>query len=154
MGHRKELKNIANSIIYSFKSRNNDIDGYWELGKLYKFANSMNTDTVELDLLSLKIKPESKEFFHLVESWQSKLSLKLNSRKIPFSWLSSATIVIKFDQKYDEKYHFWDSSIGEHCTCFCKLVTDNGSVYTITTGTNCRPHDPIKECRSNRRIKI
>ncbi len=151
MGHRKELKNIAGGIILSFKSRNNDVDGYWELGKLYGYAKTCGINTIELNLLDLSIKPDSKNFDDLLKLWRSKLESHLKSRNIPISWLKSVIVIAKFNQEYEMKYHYWGSSLGDPCTCTCEITSDNGRVYSVTTGTNCRPHDPRRERRSTRR---
>jgi hypothetical protein len=151
MGHRRELKNIAGGIISSFKSRNNDVDGYWEIGKLYKFAIEQNIDTVELDLINITITPPTDEFQPLLKLWRSKLESNLNSRNIPITWLASAKIIAMFNQEYIKKYHNWGSAPGDHCTCTFEIIMDNGRKSSVTSGTNCRPHDPRKETRSTRR---
>jgi hypothetical protein len=151
MGHRKELKNIAGGIILSFKSRNNDVDGYWELGKLYGYAKSCGTNTIELDLLNLRIKPDSNSFDNLLRLWRFKLESHLKSRSIPISCLKSVVITAKFNQKYEKRFHYWGSSLGDPCTCTCEIISDKGKVYSVTAGTNCRPHDPGRERRSTRR---
>lgn len=35
MGRRKEFKSIVEDVTQFFISRNNDIEGYWGIGKLY-----------------------------------------------------------------------------------------------------------------------
>ncbi len=81
MGHRKELKNIANGIIFSFKSRNNDVDGYWELGKLYSYAKSCGVNSIKLNLLDLSINPDSRNFNDLLLFWRAKLGLIVQSNQ-------------------------------------------------------------------------
>ena len=154
MGHRKELRNIAGGMIRSFTSRNNDVDGYWEIGKLYGLCKVQNTETVKLDLLNSDIEPKSIEFIPLVRMWKSKLESHLKSRKIPLTWVSSADIVAKFDQEYIEEFHLWGAELGDHCTCTCEISSDNGRVYFATSGTNCKPHNPEKEKRSTRRNDV
>jgi len=151
MGHRRELKNIARGIISSFTSRNNDVNGYWELGKLYKFCEVNHRETIQLDLLNLETEPKSEEFMPLTKMWKSKLDGHLKSRHIPISWISSAIVIAKFNQEYTKEYHYWGAKLGDHCTCICEITSDNGRVYSVTAGTNCTPHNPKKECRSARR---
>lgn len=151
MGHRKELKNIAGGIISSFTSRNNDVNGYWELGKMYKLCEDYNLDSIRLDLLNLQTKPQLDELAPLARMWNAKLKSHLGIRNIPITWLSSATILTKFNQEYVEEYHFWGAKLGNHCTCTCEIIADNSRVYSMTSGTNCKPHNPEKESRSTRR---
>jgi hypothetical protein len=42
MARRKELIGIANGILGSFKSRNNELDGYWSIGVLENFISAQN----------------------------------------------------------------------------------------------------------------
>lgn len=151
MGHRKQLRNVAGGIVSSFKSRNNDVDGYWELGKLYKFAVATGVDTIQLDLLNLLVQPTSDEFMPLVRMWRSKLDYHLNSCHIPIIWIKSAVVIARFNQEYVKKYHYWGSALGDPCTCTCEITTDIGKVYAVSSGTNCKPHNVEKECRSTRR---
>ena len=151
MGHRKELKNITGGIISSFTSRNNDVDGYWELGKLYAFCKTNNHEAIKLNILDVEIEPKADEFIPLVRMWKSKLESHLESRNIPILWIRTATILSKFNQDYFEEYHYWGSKLGDHCTCVCEITTDDGKVYSTTAGTNCKPHNSEKESRSTRR---
>jgi hypothetical protein len=127
------------------------VDGYWELGKMYEFCKAHNREAIELDLLNSEIEPPSNELKPLARMWKSKLESHLSSRDIPLSWVSSATILAKFNQEYVEEYHFWGAKLGDHCTCTCEITSDDGKVYSMTSGTNCKPHNPEKESRSTRR---
>lgn len=55
MARRKELGNIAQGIVSSFVSRNNDYDGYWELAKLYDLSKDSDGGEVSIDLLGKSI---------------------------------------------------------------------------------------------------
>ncbi|MFT4765970.1 MAG: hypothetical protein ACI9OH_003088 [Oleispira sp.] len=151
MGHRKEFKNIAGGIVSSFKSRNNDIDGYWELAKLYDFANESKTDTVTLDLLKIETHPLSAEFIPLVRMWRAKLDAVLESRNIPIEWVADAKITAKFKQDYDEGIHIKEAIYGDPCTCKCVITSDLGKTYNVISGTRCMPHSSASFCRSTRR---
>ncbi|PHS13773.1 MAG: hypothetical protein COA78_06700 [Blastopirellula sp.] len=137
MARRKELKNIAAGIVGSFISRNNDIDGYWGIGKLYSFAKLKQVEMVQLDLLNLTITPASKKFVSLVNLWNSKLTNHLERRDIPSSWIQSVIVTAKFNEEYDQMYHLWRSVPGDNCICTCEIKVDNGRVYLATVSTNC-----------------
>jgi len=51
MPHRGELKCLADGLIDSFMSRNNDSAGYWALGLLYSHALELQKKIVTLTLL-------------------------------------------------------------------------------------------------------
>ena len=53
--NRKDLKGIAGGIASSFISRNNDINGYWALGILYKRATEKKLINLKFDILNLKM---------------------------------------------------------------------------------------------------
>ncbi len=66
MARRRELKNIASGLSSSFVSRNNDYDGYWELARLYDFANSEGVSEIKIDLLNSKVSPSTRNFDFLL----------------------------------------------------------------------------------------
>lgn len=138
MARRKELKNIAQGIVRSFVSRNNDYDGYWELAKLYDLSMSNSGAEISIDLLGLTIKPYSELFEPLAYLWQKKFFKMLESGSIPNKWISSAFIYARFDVEYQEHLHS-SGMYGEPCTCQCVIVTDSGSKYTVSAGTQCMP---------------
>ena len=150
MGRRRELGNIANALACSFVTRNNDVDGYWELGKLYK---EFGPGDVLLDLLNSSITPYSGIFLPLVEFWQFKFHQHLKSRNIPTGWVGSANITVTLNAEFVHKLHNFGSALGDPCTCVCEIATDHGRRYKVTRGTNCKPHDPKKEHRSTRRYE-
>lgn len=149
MARRKELKNIAQGLVSSFVSRNNDYDGYWELAKLYDLAIKNNGSEIAIDLLESKIYPYSSSFSPLVHLWQSKFLSIINSRSIPISWVNSAKIYAQFNLDYKAELHSW-GTYGEPCTCTCEIITDSGAIYTVKAGTKCMPFSRAAFQRSNR----
>jgi len=83
MAKRKELKNIASGLYGSFISRNNDVRGYWGVGKLCLAAQRHHTKVVHLDLLSQSNSLTSTEFDKLVVGYNDKLQKHLESRHLP-----------------------------------------------------------------------
>ena len=150
MAKRRELKNIACGIISSFNSRNNDVDGYWGIGKLYKFSISKSTDTVMMDLLNKTTSPQTGEFDLLLSHYYDMLLNQVSSRRLTMDWIVKATITVSFDQEYQKIHHYWGSAIGKPCICKCEIIDDNGRIHSGVIGNNCRPHDPKREQRSAR----
>ena len=150
MPRRKEIKNIAQGIASSFISRNNDVDGYWELAKLYDLSTQNKGTSVSINLLNASINPASEKFDTLISYWISKLLAMLESRSIPVTWLNSAVILTNFDQVNDVKLHS-SGEYGEPCTCICKITTDNGTFYSGIAGTRCMPFSKASFQRSTRR---
>jgi hypothetical protein len=52
MARRKALKNVCSGILGSFVSRNNDCEGYWGMGILYRFAKERGKSDLMIDLLN------------------------------------------------------------------------------------------------------
>ena len=51
MARRKEIKGIIDGLISSFISRNNDLNGYWAMGKLCGFLIQSNSRVLTLELM-------------------------------------------------------------------------------------------------------
>ena len=152
MASRKELKSIAAGIIGAFNSRNNDLDGYWGIGKLYSFALSNKTDSVTLDLMNETISPKTTEFDSLIEFYRNMLISQLKSKHMPYDYLVKVEITVSFAQQYQDKYHQWRSALGNPCICTCEIIDDRGGKRSVTRGNNCLPHDSVIESRSRRRL--
>lgn len=52
MARRRELKCVASGIAQYCVSRNNDLGGYWGLGVLYRLAQKMAVDSLQVDFMS------------------------------------------------------------------------------------------------------
>lgn len=76
MARRKEFKTIANGLLSSFISRNNDVYGYWGIGKLYSHMLKSKMMILEIDLINRTIKPENREFDLLIKNFSERLLLK------------------------------------------------------------------------------
>ncbi len=147
MARRKELGSIASGIIGSFNSRNNDVDGYWGVGKLCSFAYEQLTQVVQIEILSEVINPKTEQFNSLLIHYQNILKSHLAKRNIPIKWLKNVTITISFNQPFQNKYHLWRTACGKPYICVCEITDDNGRVHSAIAGGNCFPHNPSKELR-------
>ncbi len=150
MARRRELKNIANGLMGSFNSRNNDIDGYWGLGKLYKHAQLHKTTTVKINLLGNTIQPETNEFDNLLEQYNAMFLRLIDSANINRNWIKSVLISVNFESEYIPEFHYWRSALGKPYICKCVITDDNDKQYSILKYNNCLPHNPLVETRSSR----
>ena len=150
MARRKELGSIASAIAGSFNSRNNDVDGYWGIGKLYKLVADLPDKKVDLELLGKTIQPKSHDFDLMLQIYQKKLLGYLLHRGIPKEWVNTATISIKFEIEFEPKHYYWRSPLGKPCEVKCDLEDDIGRKHIAYAYNNCRPHDPSRETRSGR----
>ena len=68
MARRREFRNIGVGLLSSFVSRNNDVYGYWGIGKLYSHMLASKSMILSIDLINEKIEPENNEFGILIFS--------------------------------------------------------------------------------------
>ncbi|MFZ6713172.1 hypothetical protein [Undibacterium sp. TC9W] len=147
MPRRKQLKSIAAGIADSFNSRNNDLEGYWAIGKLCRFAHERSITLLTLDLLNIICTPQSEEFNAVMHDYKVKLRAIMNKQGITEDWLKAATIEIDFQPEYEAHLHYFRSALGDYYTVSAKLMTDLGKIYSLRTRGNCNPHDPLRETR-------
>jgi len=150
MARRKELGSIASGIIGSFNSRNNDIDGYWAIGKLYKLVSQLERKVVSIDLKSKLISPSSNEFNFMLTFYHNMLTRLLVKHDIPSKWITSVEISAEFEAEFESKHHYWRSALGNPCNLKCDILDDNGRHHIAYAYNNCRPHDPSRESQSSR----
>lgn len=148
MARRRELKNIASGLMCSFISRNNDVGGYWGIGKLCSLAQDSATTCVELDLLSKTVLPESAEFSKLLRGYNSLLQRHLAARNIPDCWVTSAFIELDFSPiEHPEKQVpiiTWGSLFKLSVT----ILDDRSRKHTVSTYGYCAAHNSRTEHQS------
>lgn len=147
MAKRKELKNIASGLYGSFISRNNDVRGYWGVGKLCFAAQRHHTNVVHLDLFSQSNSLMSAEFDRLVVGYDDKLQKHLESRHLPSKWVVSAVIELDFAPTYPEQ-HVPIATWGNLFKLRVLIIDDRGKNYGIEGFSYYGSHDPSKEFKS------
>ena len=150
MGRRRELVSIASGIIGSFRSRNNDVDGYWGIGKLYLFVDHLQSKCVSIDLCSQQIEPYYPDFDLMTKRYSNMFAGLLTIHAIPFEWVNSAYIYVEFEADYEERHHHWRSALGNPCNLVCEVIDDKGKSHVARAYTNCFPHDAKRESQSSK----
>jgi hypothetical protein len=148
MARRKELKNIASGLYGSFISRNNDVGGYWGIGKLCRLAQQSGVQIVRLDLLAKSITPASPELLKLVSGYSSILSGHVSAKGIPEYWLTSATIEVDFKPEHPSGKYIAIATWGDLFKLVVNIADDTNKNHTVTGHSYCGPHSPSKELRS------
>lgn len=148
MARRKELKNVAAGLYGSFISRNNDVAGYWGIGKLCSLAQATETTTVQLNLLTQTIAPTSPQFTKLLAGYHSILRKHLSARGIPFNWVVSANIELEFDPEDHPKKHVPIVTWGNYFKLSVAIVDDKDKEHSISGFSYCGPHNPMQEHQS------
>jgi len=148
MPHRGELKCLADGLIDSFMSRNNDSAGYWALGLLYSHALELQKKIVTLTLLG----GESTRANSLCEALGTKygafLLERMSRRGIPHHWIESANLVIHFE------HHTGTASgaisPGRPFLIQLRVKTTFAKILVLERAGYCWPHNPSHETRSTR----
>ncbi len=151
MARRRELKNIANGLLNSFNSRNNDIDGYWGIGVLCLFAKDNEISEVWFDLMNRESSGAPSPIGALTARYREMLDRLLERRGLPGTWVKSAELSICFDAPFEHKFHYFGSALGvKHYICTLEITDDLGHKHSARADGNCWPHNPKKESRSGR----
>jgi hypothetical protein len=146
MPRRRELRGVAFGLLGAFVSRNNDLGGYWALGKLYKHARASNTREVRVDILRAAITPPNPEFKDMVERFRQKLAGHLAALKLPNEWLKCAAVTVSFCGEEGA------DTPEDPFECIVTLTDDLGHVHQARDSGVCWVHDPAKELESGRAI--
>jgi hypothetical protein len=148
MPHRGELKCLADGLIDSFMSRNNDSAGYWALGLLYSCALELQKKTISLTLLG----GESTAGDSLCEALRTKYSAflleRMSRRGIPHHWIESANLTIHFEHHTATAYGA--ISPGRPFLIQLRVKTTFAKSLMLERVGYCWPHNPSHETRSNR----
>ncbi|PCK32385.1 hypothetical protein [Pseudoalteromonas piscicida] len=147
MPRRREFKGIVKNLAELLSGRNNDYLGYWGVGQLFLLDQEHGVDTISLDLIICKGDISSPLLADMCQSMKSEMNRILNAHKLPSEWVKSVSAKFSFNQEYQEKYHYWRSSLGKPYLVQVEIETDLGYVNKATQGGNVKPHDPSKEQR-------
>lgn len=139
MPRRREFRGLAYGLAGAFVSRNNDLGGYWALGKLYKHARKSRAREVHVDLVRSVITPPSLQFMPMVLHFQKWLAVQCTVRRLPNEWLKEAEVRIQFS------YEKSADGPGDDFTCIVTLTDDLGNAYEVQRCGSCWSHNPIWE---------
>lgn len=142
MPTRKELKGIAAGLYGSFINRNNDVDGYWGMGKLRLHADQNKSSHVVINLLDEIIDPPTKDFAKLIGSYHKFLKQHIAARNIASNWLTGASIDLIFNVPPPEGRTPWRKTFGSLFKLTVTLIDDRNKHYIITGYGYCAPHNP------------
>jgi len=156
MARRKEIKGILHSFSSSFKSRNNDIGGYWGLGKLYKHAAAHNKNILLIDVLEHEISPPEKNFTPFIKAYYDIIKKHFLAQGLSWDWLKQVTIVLEFKKEEVTQMTVESTVVGYlGDPFFCKIifVVDLGRIRSTEFYGRCRQHNATREQRSLRVLK-
>lgn len=170
MVRRKELFGVSAAIACWFLCRNNDLEGYWAPGVLYKAAYESGYFEIKLNLLSKSASPSLDQATKSARHLNTFLLDQLIKRGVPESLVQEATIKIKFNTPPTQDHIIMLASSakkerapdgkwlinpvyithGEPFSCVVALKDDRQKIYKFQSIGVCRKHDPQLEIRSLR----
>lgn len=148
MARRKEFKAVAEGLLSSFLSRNNDVYGYWGIGKLFSLMLHEKTTIIEIDLVSKIINPADSEFNNLVNEYSTKLFKQIDNRKLNRDYLKEAKIIL-IGQPNETRIDLGQLASNK-IEAKLKIIDDLKRQYLVEKQVWCREHDPKSELKSTR----
>lgn len=143
-----DLKNIANGLLGTFVSRNNDIDGYWGIGMLRRIADEGGLETIELDLL--KSERDETTLSKCKSHYRNWLEKALARRDLPLESISMCCIRLTFYQSFEEFPDIIKDTRGFPFRCSVEIRSEDMQKQIATTIGVCEPHSQSRESRSAR----
>jgi hypothetical protein len=150
MSQRSALDGIAHDLVGTFTSRNNDIAGYWAIGKLYAHARRLQRAEVAIELLAGRITPPGDEFRSMLEKYASWLSTVLAAQGLPGTRVSGASINLTFDAAVKDVDILAPHARRRPYRCTVSLMDYRGGLHTADRTGDVEPHDPVGETKSSR----
>lgn len=148
MAKRKEFKTIADGLVNSFISRNNDVHGYWGIGKLYSHMTSTESNELKIDLIQRTIEPPNKEFTVLINEFANRLISQIKKRQLNLEFLKKAELTMVIIP--DEAPLCFGKMAPNTINCSLALLDDLDREHVGKATTWCRAHNPEKEWKSTR----
>jgi len=146
MPRRRQLKGVAAGIASSFISRNNDLDGYWSLGILYKSISETGVFVITLNLLTGESSPEFKSSKRVVRPYYEYLLKQIENNGFEIFQISSAIVEIEFNTT-QSKMLLCRYTWGDPFVCRVSITDDLNKKHVYEDHGCCRKHDPNKERR-------
>ena len=150
MSRRRELSGIAGGLVNSFVSRNNDVGGYWAIGKLCAHSLRAAAKELSIDLLAKRIGPPNPEFEPMLDKYAAWLLAASGKQRLLGQIITAAEVRISFDSQLEPDP--MSSSINGYYPfrCTVTLTDEPGHGHVGQLSGFVLPHDPRRESKSTR----
>jgi len=149
MPGKAHLTNIASGLCGSFASRNNDLNGYWAIGKLRSLAEQHGRTTVMLDVLASSMEPSSSGFGPVLARYHL-LAKLAGLARIPLKEITSARINVDFAPTPWPRIPYYQQQWGDQFIADVTIAAHGRATGVAHYAGYCRLHDPAREHQSNR----
>lgn len=144
------LTNIASGLCGSFVSRNNDLGGYWAIGKLRLLAEQQGRLAVLLDVLASSMQPSSSEFAPVLARYRRLLAKLAGLSGIRLEEITAVRIRVDFAPPPWPRATYYKPQWGGQFVLTVTINADGRADGIMRHAGYCRPHDPASERRSTR----
>jgi hypothetical protein len=149
MPRRSEVKCVADGVLGSFVSRNNDCAGYWAIGLLYRRALGACSNGTSFTLVGVGDEAHDLAIDTELQAKYRELLAKLMAgRSLPANWIKSAKITVHFE--YAGEFRRVLAKLEKPYLAQLSVTTDLGKIFTVEHLGACWPHEPTRESRSGR----
>ena len=150
MSRRRELNGIAGNLVGSFVSRNNDVAGYWAIGKLCALAPRTVNGEISIELLTKRLTPYSPEFDPMLDHYAARLVSSLEKRSFPLQLVTAAEVLIAFGGSFKSGPLMSHPRGAVPFRCTVTLTDDVHRRHVAQQSGEVWPHDPRRESKSGR----
>lgn len=149
MPRRSELKCVADGVLGSFVSRNNDCEGYWAMGLLYKRALEASSNEISFNLVGVGAEVHDLLLdTALLAKYRAMLAKLMSGRSLPASWIKAANITVHFE--YAGNVGRVLARLEKPYLAQLSITTDLGKNLSVARIGACWPHESWREYRSGR----
>jgi hypothetical protein len=146
---RRDIKGIASGLLGSFVSRNNDVGGFWAIGKLLAAMRDAGVTEVVVDLLAGSMTPDLAEFERMARQYCVHLELRMAGCGLTPGQIAKAEVRVVFDAGVAVARSA-SSLPGSPFQCSVHFTDDLGNEHVASHTGVARPHDTRRETQSTR----
>lgn len=147
MPKRRSMTGMAAGLAGKFVSRNNDVDGYWALGLLYRAVAKKGASEISIDLVSRTSIPDTKYSRRMAEPLASWLFDQLHKQGYVREQLVDARIDLHFCVEPTPVQIRTRQTWGDPFACRIVLTDDKGRQWSYARRGWCGKHDSANEWR-------
>jgi len=149
MSRRTEHSNLSYALLGTFVSRNNDVDGYWAIGRLRAESERLASPILLLDILKGTSQPDARDSRIVASFYREWIRTRIEKFTNP---AAVAAVLVRLDFTPDAplKVSRETSTYGKPYMCEVSVVSTTGGTRTSSHIGRCAPHDPHREHRSTR----
>lgn len=143
---RRSWKGIVINVAESFVSRNNDVDGYWGIGKLHLFAIQQDVDVLRLNIFQGD--PSYPPFWE-AQVIQYREMIQANARSLGLRW-DEAVAELQFEPPSNRLSGGSGTEALRGFRCEITIRDDLGRAWSHSIRGRSHPHNPHMESKSSR----